>query len=442
MEIETIISQNPWWRDKRWDEEDRHLKQLKKYPLVYSRPNIIPDKNGVSILYGPRQVGKTTWVKLQIRERLKKHKAEGILYLNAETLRDRFELFDFLKTANSINKLEFCYIDEITAIPDWEVSIKALVDGGFFDGKQAILTGSSSINLLKKAERLPGRLAEGRNKYRFYPLSFREVAELYDIRVNSPKEALANLSILNSILYKYFIHGGFIRAINAIETNKRLNEDLFSVYSAWIDGELAKAKKSPELATYLMDGIANSLTNDISWSALSKHASHPTVANYGETLKDMFVINYLEKAKRALSGNPRNKKVYFSDPFIYWLSLFRGRKLNSVAITDLNSETMGKLAEMAIFSNLAQYLDLMQEGNDFDVRRYAHFEKSTNGKEIDFIVRIGEKTYSLESKYGILVKEREGVIYITKDSFGKNKVPLPVFLLDPQESLKFIQGLP
>ncbi|MEK6953703.1 MAG: ATP-binding protein [Candidatus Micrarchaeota archaeon] len=442
MEIETIISQNPWWRGKRWHEEDRHLRQLKKYPLVYSRPKIIPDKEGVSILYGPRQVGKTTWIKLQIIEKLKKQEPEGILYLNAETVRDRFELIDFLKTADSINKLEFCYIDEITAISDWEVSIKALVDGGFFDGKQAILTGSSSINLLKKAERLPGRLSEGRNKYRFYPLSFREVAELFGIRVKSPREALANLRELNSVLYKYFIHGGFIRAINALEMNKRLDEDLFSVYSAWIDGELSKARKSPELATYLMDGIANSLTNDISWSALSKHASHPTVANYGETLKDMFVIGYLEKAKRALFGNPRNKKVYFSDPFLYWLSLFRGRKLNSAQVADLTSETMGKLAELSIFSNLSQYLDLRGGSNDFDVRRFVHFEKSPSGGEIDFIARIGEKTYSLESKYGIIGKEREGVIYITKDSIGKNKVPLPLFLLDPEESLKFIHGLP
>lgn len=438
MKIEDITIQNLWWHTTDWETNDRHLKKLMEYDYVYDRKNYLPLKQGVIVSYGPRQVGKTTWIKQRIAEIVKKEKPTEVLYLNAEMLRDRFELSDTMKTVEKLYKPHHIFIDEISAVEEWEITIKALVDEGFFEEKQVLLTGSNSLNIMKKSEQLPGRMAEGHHKFRYYPLSFREVAELYGIKVKTSKEAITQLERLNKILYRYFIHGGYIRAINTFHKKEILGEDIFSIYSAWIDGGLAKLKRSPETANRIMDGIVYAMTNDTSWNALAKGINHVTVGEYAEILKDMFVVNYLEKARRTGAGAPKNKKIYFTDPFIYWLALFKSRKIFSVKADDLDSTTNGKLAEMTAYAAMIQYLDNKHKENDFDIRKYAYFEKERNG-ETDFIVRFGKKMVKLECKFGKIEKEKKDVVYLTKDTLGKNKIPLAVFLMFPEESLQLLK---
>jgi predicted AAA+ superfamily ATPase len=435
MRIEDIAAQNPWWRNPGWEKQDKHLKQLAKYTYVYERTGYFPGKKGSVVVYGPRQVGKTTWIKQGISKLLEKGKPESVFYLNAEMVKDRFELYETAKLVNGLYNPAHIFIDEISAVDDWERAIKALSDEGFFEGKSAVLTGSSSINIMKKAERLPGRMAEGQYKFRYYPLSFREVAFLYGINAKKPEDAVAQMDKLNPVLHRYFLHGGFVRAINALHSKGSLGEELFSVYSAWIDGELAKEKRSPETSTLVMDGVADALTNEVSWSSLAKGVNHVTVSEYVELLRSMFVLDYLEKHKRAGAGAPRNKKIYFTDPFIYWVALFKSRKINSIGLAGLDSTTMGRLAEMSAYSAIVQHMDRKTGENDFDIRRHAHFEKTRSG-EIDFIVNYGKRVVKLECKFGKVKKEEDGVVYLTKDELGKNKIPLSVFLMFPEESLR------
>jgi predicted AAA+ superfamily ATPase len=436
MKIEDIVGLNPWWKNPSWDKEDRHLKKLTNYEYVYERKDYIPKKTGVFVVYGPRQVGKTTWIKQMISK--SKEGLKSFFYLNAEMLHDRFELYDDVKAVLGLYNPKYIFIDEINSIDDWERTIKALVDEGSFEDKYILLTGSSSINIMKGAERLPGRMAPGQNKFRYYPLSFREIVELYGIKVKTPKEAIANLDKLNPILYRYFIHGGFATAINTFHRNEQLGETIFSIYAAWIDGALAKSRRSPETANRIIDGIADALTNDVSFSSLAKGINHVTIGEYAEILRDMFVIDYLEQSKRAKTGAPKNKKIYFIDPFLYWLALFKSRKIYSVGLVDVDSATAGKMAEISVYGALSQYLDHKSNENNFDVRRDLHFEKDRSG-ETDFIVNYGKKKVCLECKFGNIGKEKSGIIYLTKDILDHNKIPLFVFLLFPEKSLSLLK---
>ncbi len=192
---------------------------------------------------------------------------------------------------------------------------------------------------------------------------------MYGVDIRTPKEAMARLDELNAILYKYFLHGGFIKAMNSYDKNGCLEEELFAIYSAWIDGELVRVKKSPGTATNLMASIAKSLTNEVSWTALSKTVSHPTIAEYVETLNGMFVTTYLEKSRKAKAGAPKNKKIYFTDPFLYWVAQFRARKISGIKIAEIDSATMGKIAELTALKEMANTLtspskktSLKQEG--------------------------------------------------------------------------------
>jgi hypothetical protein len=42
------------------------------------------------------------------------------------------------------------FIDEISAVEEWERAIKGLVDAGLLEGRRLVLTGSSSVNIMKK----------------------------------------------------------------------------------------------------------------------------------------------------------------------------------------------------------------------------------------------------------------------------------------------------
>jgi len=431
---------NPWWSKDNWASSDYHLNRLNQFKFVYERENYIPLSHGVKIMFGPRQVGKTTWIKQNILRLTDNKKSTDIFYIDCELFFDRFEMYKTLSTLLSIYNPHYLFIDEITSINEWEKSIKLFVDSGKFKDKCVILTGSSSLNLLKKAERLPGRLGSGQNKFRYYPLNFKEVVKLYGLNISSPSDALTKIDRLNIILHNYFIHGGIIRAINSFAETGSLNEDIFSIYSGWIDGELANVRRSSENATHIMDAIANSLTNEINWHSLVKNLSHPTVAEYVEILNNLFVLLYIEKSRRSLTGSPKNKKVYFYDPFFYWLSLFRARKIRSLSLNNLSSDVMGKLAELSLFVNLTQYIDKNKKENDFDIRRYIHFEKDKKG-EIDFAVKLDGKTFYLESKFGKHIStKREGVIYLTKNKISRNSIPLSIFLLFPKKSINLLDS--
>jgi hypothetical protein len=100
--------------------------------------------------------------------------------------------------------------------------------------------------------------------------------------------------------------------------------------------------------------------------------------------------------------------------------------------------TNGKLAEISAYAALVQHLDQKTHENNFDARRHLHFEKDRSG-EIDFIVKFGKKSFRLECKFGTIGKEKPGIIYLTKDAFEENKLPLPVFLMFPEESLQLLK---
>ena len=66
------------------------MPRLKKY--------IFLDKNVVYSIRGPRQVGKTTLIKIVIKELLEKNSPLNIMYFACDLLRDNLALNDLLNT--------------------------------------------------------------------------------------------------------------------------------------------------------------------------------------------------------------------------------------------------------------------------------------------------------------------------------------------------------
>lgn len=74
LSISELSDQNPWWRDKTLVESDQLIVAWEKSSFKW-RPRIVEtfrwDANVIYSLRGPRQVGKTTLLRLKVRELLR-----------------------------------------------------------------------------------------------------------------------------------------------------------------------------------------------------------------------------------------------------------------------------------------------------------------------------------------------------------------------------------
>ncbi|MEA3360988.1 MAG: AAA family ATPase [Thermodesulfobacteriota bacterium] len=176
VKISGINAQNPWW--SQGFEFARYDKSLGKAKPIFFERKPIETKNGnIYILRGPRQVGKTTYIKDLVRKLIKNGTApRDILYLSLDFFTSRRELRNaityFLESRIDAARI-YLLLDEITSIEDWNLELKYLSDQGVLKRGIIIATGSSAVKLKEKGELLPGRGIEG-NEYYIKPLSFRE----------------------------------------------------------------------------------------------------------------------------------------------------------------------------------------------------------------------------------------------------------------------------
>jgi hypothetical protein len=77
MKIRDLSKRNPWWKDKDWrarskdiDLQRRRKSQVSWVPRLMYFFNLKED--AIYTMRGPRQVGKTTLIKIMIRELLEK----------------------------------------------------------------------------------------------------------------------------------------------------------------------------------------------------------------------------------------------------------------------------------------------------------------------------------------------------------------------------------
>lgn len=123
--------------------------------------------NKAIILYGPRQVGKTTLCKDIIEAVVVR-----TLYINADEMRyiDALSSRDARKLTDLVSGYELVIIDETQRVPDIGLNLKILIDAGI--GIKIIATGSSSFELANKIkESLTGR----HWTYFLYPVSSLEL---------------------------------------------------------------------------------------------------------------------------------------------------------------------------------------------------------------------------------------------------------------------------
>ncbi len=170
-------------------------------------------KKGI-VIYGARQVGKTTLVN------------EIIQKLNFKTLTvngDQSQFLDIL-SSRDLNKIkslvegyELLFIDEAQRIPEIGLTLKIILDNLPF--MKVIVTGSSSLDLASKiSEPLTGRVWT----YHLYPISFLELSKRgFDWLDNLNS---LNCSIKRTIVVVYFFYLSWFTYRLGLDCNKGVSK--------------------------------------------------------------------------------------------------------------------------------------------------------------------------------------------------------------------------
>lgn len=318
---ELIVKHNPWWSGlediviERW----RDLK-IKWIPEWINQVSFKPFS--LNIVMGPRQVGKTTGIKLLIQRLLKNRKPESIFFFNCDFLTDIGSLKEILDTYMKFKESKgirnsYIFLDEITSVPRWWRIIKGYIDLGLFNGDVLTVSGSSSIMLRGEAELFPGRRGFGQNII-VMPLTYREFLKIHGVKIeytgNMDKDISRNLAISKDIkeyFPKYLDLGGFPLSIN----NYPMAEEQLL---AGFESEILKAGKNLQIVKEIVSSIFRKAPSPISYLTIGRDIgiSYKTVQDYIELLRNLFMLDiaYLKEGKRIIWR--REKKFYFLDPFI------------------------------------------------------------------------------------------------------------------------------
>ncbi|MFH1247222.1 MAG: AAA family ATPase, partial [Candidatus Micrarchaeota archaeon] len=220
MEITWLTESNPWWGKKEAIQQDEKVTDALKWKN--QMPVIFEDKN--TLLIGPRQVGKTTHLKLFIKHLIENGvNPKNIFFASCEPIKKTEDLIEVFRTSDSLAKgKKYILLDEVTYVEEWQRAIKYVLDGELKKDKTIIITGSSSIKL--KKETFPGRDLVTKP---FLPLSFKEFCKVFGSTElknqltrtkenngginDAAKQLIFYLKETNELFAKYIQCGGFAR---------------------------------------------------------------------------------------------------------------------------------------------------------------------------------------------------------------------------------------
>lgn len=268
--------------------------KIKRHLLPQLQQAIQPGK--VVVLYGPRQVGKTTLVQeLMARTSLPYTyiNADELLYREALSSQNRRILGELLGNSALL------VIDEAQRVPNIGLNLKILVDN--YPHVAIVATGSSSFDLANKvSEPLTGR----KLTLTLYPVSYGELAETL-----GEFEAHADLE-------RWLIWGGYPGIVTAeAGLRERLLGELVGSYLyrdiLELDG-VRRAEKIVDLLRLLAFQIGQEVS--IAELATTLALNRQTVERYLDLLEKVFVIFRVGGLARNLRKEvTKTARYYFFD---------------------------------------------------------------------------------------------------------------------------------
>jgi len=341
-----------------------------KLPRFYQNLENYLEKGKVLLIYGSRQVGKTTLLTEFLEKTNLKYKlASGDDIRTQEILSSQ----DFSKILQYVSGYELLAIDEAQRIPNIGLGLKIIVDQK--PDISVIATGSSSFELAgQTGEPLTGR----KKTLTLFPLSQIELSNIYN-----------DFELIEK-LPEYLIFGGYPAVLT-----KENKEDKIVILNEIVNSyllkdilELEKVKGSKTLLD-LLRLLAFQVGSEVSLSELGRQLAidSKTVARYLDLLEKSFVLfNLRGYAKNLRKEVTKKSKYYFYDNGI--------RNAIISNFNDLNlRDDVGRLFENFLVCERLKN----QSYNKIFANNY--FWRTWDKQEVDWIEEREGKLFGFEFKW-------------------------------------------
>lgn len=332
----------------------------------YIRPN------KALIIYGARQVGKTTLIKKYLSNTNYKYKLETGDNIKAQEL---LSYPDLNKLKEYISDYKLLVIDKAQRIKNIGQVVKLLLDN--IQDLIVIMTGSSSFELI-------GQVGE--------PLTGRKITLILFPIAQTELSALYNRYELKEQLENFLIYGSYPEIIttDSLQEKRLLVTELMQSYL--LKDLLALERiKNPKILMDLLRLLAFQVGSQVSLSELAKNLGidYKTVAKYIDLLEKAFVIYNLRGFSRNLRKEITKKSKYY----------FYDNGIRNAIISNFNSiqerNDIGALWENFIV------MERYKKQNYQTINVNNYFWRTWEQQEIDLVEEREGKLFGFEIKWNL-----------------------------------------
>jgi predicted AAA+ superfamily ATPase len=408
----------PWLGAPDWERTEPKLVERSVQPAILSHTaslllSIPVRPAGILLLRGPRQVGKSTF----LREFAAKCLAEGIepesvVMYDAERFENRHVLLGELELFfEHRRRFSVVLIDELSAIDQWWLVIKILADEGKLSNVLLLGTGSSSMDISRGADLMPGR------RGRRHPVDF----ELLPVPYRMVSDRLS--------IEQYLLTGGFPWAINEYLRLGSIPAYVYQLYSSWIEGAFHRQGHTIQHVSHLANRLSRQVGSPISILKLTRDCgigSNHTTEAYLDLLEKNFVLipTYWTSVDQGVPAPRKNRKFYPLDPFLFHIFADMGRgwdmAFDSAKRRQQDPSLVGGMVEALVASELRR-----RNGR-------ARLGYWLGRKEIDFVgtnfVEVKYQTHVSVDEFAwserVLPKGRELTVVTKNDNARKGRIRL------------------
>ena len=360
-------------------------------------------KGKAVIIVGPRQVGKTTLLKMLVADTDRK-----VLVWNCDEPDVRKKLNEPTSTelgAETAN-VDLILIDEAQRVKNIGITLKLLIDN--YPEKQVVVTGSSAIELSNSInEPLTGRKYE----YVMFPFSSEEL--IREFGATEERRMLERRLIYGS--YPEVVnHPGEERETLIDLVNSYLYKDIFSFQDV----------RKPEIVEQLLQALALQVGSEVSFNELGRllGLTSITVQRYIDLLEKSYVLFHLRSFSRNVRSElKKSRKIYFYDNGV------RNAILGDYKPLDLRTDT-GALWENYIVS------ERMKHNSYSAFYGKSYFWRTQQQQEVDYIEDYDGVLHTYEFKWSKTKQPR------LAETFTKNYPDHTFAIVSPDNYQDFVCG--
>ena len=353
------------------------------------------------VIYGARQVGKTTLLK-----QFAGSYPEKTTWLNMDLNHDRELLnnLDGQRAADLFDTGGLLLIDEAQRLDSTGLTLKVLHE--YCPNTQIIATGSSAFEL---TDRIKESLTGRKRTIKLFPLSQNEI-------INHFGKLEYHRSLETRISY-----GNYPEVVMNPGKEEGILSELISDY-LYKDVFMLKDIRKPETLEKLVYALAYQMGSQVSFRELGQliQTDKETVERYIRLLEEAFIIFRLPSFSRNVRNElKRSRKIYFYDTGI------RNALINRFGELELREDRGALWENFMIAERIKKRLNTNERANFY-------FWRTNVGQEIDLIEEKEGKLFAFEFKWA----SKEKMMF--PKTFTKNYPQAQLQLISKENFIDFM----